>query len=109
MADDIHTVLVESALKRVEVLDVVREDAGRVDAAALVASAQDADALAEAILTEAIRASVKHMQEQLRDSLASVTAEAAALRQADPATVKAVTSQEIAARKAAKIRGDADG
>ena len=105
---DVHTVLVESALARVEVLDAVRDDARGVDAAALVDGAASADEVAARILTEAVRASLQHVTAQVRDSVASVKEEVREIRKADPATVPAVTNKEIAARKAEKVRA-ADG
>lgn len=105
MAANVHEVLVESALTRVEVLDAVRTDAAGVDAPALVGEADGvgADALARSIVEAGVRVSLGHMRAQVRDSVASVKAEAASVRQADPASVPAVTNQEIAARKAAKL------
>lgn len=105
---DVHTVLVDSALARTEVLDAVRVDAARVDGADLVDAAPSADALARAIIEEAVRVSITHMHAQVRDSADSIRAEAKEIRTADPATIKSVTSQEIAARKVEKMRG-ADG
>lgn len=106
---NVHEVLVESALTRVEVLDAVRADAAGVDPAALVDEAVGvgADALARSIVEAGVRASLQHMRAQVRDSVASVKAEAASVRAADPATVPAVTNQEIAARKAARLTEDA--
>lgn len=103
---NVHEVLVESALARVEVLDDVRVDAARVDGADLVDGAQSADALAAAIIAEAVRASMRHIAAQVRDSVDSVKEEAKEIRKADPATIKSVTSQEIAARKVEKMRGE---
>lgn len=108
MAADVHTVLVESALTRVDVLNAVREDAAKVDGAALVDEAATADDLAALVLREGIRASVRHMAVQVRDSITSVKAEMDAVRKADPATLRSVTDQEIAARKVEKIR-EAEG
>lgn len=112
MADDVHTVLVESALDRVEVLDAVSVDASQVDARAVVAQArraQSSDALVYGIIQEAVRAAVMHLPAAVRDSAKSVRAEMAAVKRADPATIKAVASQEIAARKVERIRKEHDG
>lgn len=110
VAENAHTVLVRAAVRRLDVAEAVRTDAGKVDAQALVADAVDkrsVKALQQAILTEAVRASVAHIKAQAKDSADTVKAEMVIFRKTDPATVRAVTAVDVAAERAAAIKGDA--
>lgn len=99
---DHNDVLRRSHIERLDVADDVVAEAEAVDEKAMVKEASSGDDLLESTSNaKAIFASMK-MREFDRVTSKQVKAEAAALRQADPASIRAIRDIDIAEQRAKK-------
>lgn len=107
--DNIHTVLVEGAIQRVDALDATVKRADSVDAEAMVIAAiddEDADTLVDDVKRAAVMSSMQGLAQQRRLVQEQVRAESAVLVKADPATVPQVTHVDIAQKRAEQLGAD---
>lgn len=103
MPADHFDVIVTSAIERDDEITAVAEAASAVEPEEVLASASDGDTLATEALRRAAVEVAGRMGLQREIARKQVDGEAKALRSADPTTVKAITNEDIAAKRARKI------
>jgi hypothetical protein len=105
-ANDIHAVLVQSAIDREDTLATAGENAAKVDVAALVAQAvedKDAEGLVSALMRAAAFASALDLDAQSESAKRQVDREVAPLKRTPAEQVPAVNNEDIAAARAEKM------
>jgi hypothetical protein len=105
-ANDIHAVLVQSAIDREDTLATAGENAAKVDVAALVAQAvedKDAEGLVSALMRAAAFASALDLDAQSESAKRQVDREVAPLKRTPAEQVPAVKNEDIAAARAEKM------
>jgi hypothetical protein len=111
MAENIHDVLVQGALEQDALLTEVAERAQEAPVSDLVAEAMatgNGDLLVDGVMRAAVLASLEQFKAQRDMAATQVTEEAAWIEKADPSTIRAVTSVDIAQARAAKAEQAAE-
>jgi hypothetical protein len=103
MADDTQTVLIKSGMERTDELAATGADADETDVTAIRKGAGSGQELVYELLVASAVASASRLGQQTDIAVDQVKAEGKAMKNADPATVKAVTDVEIAEQRAVEL------
>lgn len=104
---DTFTVLVENATDRAEELNTVADVAAKEDVRGLFDEAQDGEDLVRLVVHRAMVASVSRLRHQRDMTVQHVKAEAEALKDADPSTIRPIKDADVAEAQARRIRREA--
>jgi hypothetical protein len=95
--------IADSVADREDEVAATVDAAQRVDVAEVVAGSGDAATLVETVLHRALAVGLSRAGRQVSVARSAVQRETAALRDADPRTVRSVTSADVAAAKARRV------